>query len=149
MFYTLHINIGGRTHDRFFYEFENVEREYDKEIADRVKSGWTISENVQRFDVAKGQQNIYVVGKTDKGEDFSISIFDTYLEDESKQELLMSEKISNYLTWRHNIFHADLIYRAIYNERVSVKDFLSGCKKIYESERDGEDEFIPSEFENV
>ena len=42
-----------------------------------------------------------------------------------------------------------MIHRAVYDKNVSEEDFLSGCKKIYESERDGEDEFIPSEFENV
>lgn len=149
MFYTLNINIGGRIHNRFFHEFENVAREYNKEILDRLKSGWTIKENVNRFDVAKGQQYIYVTGKTDQGEDFSISIFDTYFEDESKKEILESDKIYDYLVWRHNIFHANMIHRAVYNEKVSAEDFLSGCKKIHESERDGEDEFIPSEFENV
>lgn len=149
MFYTLHINVGGRKHNRFFHEFENVEREYNKEIADRVKSGWTITSNVNRFDVAKGQQYIEVHGKTPDGEDYAICIFDTYFEDESEKEILESNKVYEYLVWRHNIFHADMIHRAVYNENVSVEDFLSGCKKIYESERDGEDEFIPSEFENV
>lgn len=149
MFYTLHINIGGRIHNRFFYEFENVEREYNKEIADRVESGWTITNNVNRFDVAKGQQYIEVEGKTPDGEDYAICIFDTYFEDESEKEVLESNKVYDYLVWRHNIFHAEMIHRAVYDKNVSEEDFLSGCKKIYESERDGEDEFIPSEFENV
>lgn len=149
MFYTLHINIGGRIHNRFFHEFENVERQYNKEIADRVKSGWTITNNVNRFDVAKGQQYIEVEGKTPDGEDYAICIFDTYFEDESEKEVLESNKVYDYLVWRHNIFHANMIHRAVYDKNVSEEDFLSGCKKIYESERDGEDEFIPSEFENV
>jgi len=149
MFYTLHINIGGRVHDRFFHEFDNVKEQYDKEISDRVTSGWTINNNVNRFDVAKGQLYTYVTGKTPQGEDFLICIFDTYWEDESSKEILESDKIYSYLSWRHNIFHADMIHRAIYNEDISEKDFMSACQKIYSAEEDGMDEYTPSEFENV
>lgn len=150
MFYTLHINIGGRIHNRFFHDFENVEREYHKEIADRVKSGWTIEENVNRFDVAKGQQYIYVDGKTPKGEDYTISIFDTYFEDESKKEILESDKMYEILLYHWNIFHADMITRALYDENLPVDKFIAGYKKIAQSEENEDsDEFIPEEYKNI
>lgn len=146
MFYTLQINIGGRIHDRFFCEFENVAREYNKEILDRVKSGWTIKENVNRFDVAKGQQHIYVTGHTDKGEEYSIFIFDTYFEDEPKSEKLTEEKIGWLTEHHHNLFQAGLIQRAISDENISVEKFAEGYKEIERSEERDEDEFAPDWF---
>lgn len=146
MFYTLNINIGGRTHDRFFHEFENVAREYNKEILDRLKSGWTIKENVNRFDIAKGQQYIYVTGKTDQGEDFSISIFDTYFEDESNSEKLSTEKIEWLTTHHRNLYQAEVVQRAIFDEKISVEDFAKGYAEMEKSEFWDDAEFIPEVF---
>lgn len=146
MFYTLNINIGGRIHNRFFHEFENVEREYNKEIADRVKSGWAITNNVNRFDVAKGQQYIEVEGKTPDGEDYAICIFDTYFEDESSKEILAEEKIEWLTTHHRNLYQAEVVQRAIFDEKISVEDFAKGYEEIEKSEFWDDAEFIPEVF---
>jgi hypothetical protein len=60
------------------------------------------------------------------------------------------EKISWYLQTRHNMFHADMIQRAMFDDSISAEDFIKGCEAIHTSERDtDDDEFTPAEFENV
>lgn len=62
----------------------------------------------------------------------------------------MEEKLSWLLESNYNLFHADMISRAIYDDNVSLKDFIVGCAAIHISERDtDDDEFTPKEFENV
>jgi len=60
------------------------------------------------------------------------------------------EKISWYLAARHNTFHADMIQRAIFDENISLADFIKGTTEIVVSERDTDDaEFTPIQFQNV
>ena len=62
----------------------------------------------------------------------------------------MQEKLSWLLQSHYNLFHADLIQRAMTDTNVSIKDFILGCVAIHTSERDtDDDEFVPYEFENV
>ena len=62
----------------------------------------------------------------------------------------MQEKLSWLLQSHYNLFHADLIQRAMTDTNVSIKDFILGCVAIHTSERDTDnDEFVPKEFENV
>ncbi len=66
----------------------------------------------------------------------------------------MSEKTIEKLSWlvccHYNVFHADLITRAMTDDNISMKDFIIGCVQIHQSEKDNEyDEFVPKEFENV
>ena len=60
------------------------------------------------------------------------------------------EKISWYLTARHNMFHADMIQRAMFDENISLAEFITGTTEIVVSERDtDDDEFTPTQFQNV
>ena len=62
----------------------------------------------------------------------------------------MDEKLSWILESHYNLFHADMIQRAMYDNNVSLLDFINGCNAIRESERDtDDDEFTPEEFKNV
>lgn len=149
MFYILCKNVGGRIHDRYFHDYENCLREYYKCASDAIKAGWTVSENIHRSEPDKDFEETEIKGKTKDGEDFYIAIINGYWEDESSKEILESNKVYSYLVWRHNIFHADMIHRAVNNEDVSEEDFISGCKKIYEQEENGEDEYTPEEFAKV
>ena len=60
------------------------------------------------------------------------------------------EKISWYLQARHNMFHADMIQRAMFDDKITLADFITGSTEIVVSERDtDDDEFTPDEFKNV
>lgn len=49
-----------------------------------------------------------------------------------------------------NLFHSDLICRAIHDDNVSLNDFINGVESIGLSEYEYEnDEYVPSEFANV
>ena len=61
----------------------------------------------------------------------------------------MNEKILWFLESHFNLFHADLINRAIYDESVSLEDFIRGCKLIMETECGDDDEFVPVKFMGV
>lgn len=62
----------------------------------------------------------------------------------------MNEKLSWLLESHYNLFHADLIQRAMYDDSVSLLDFINGCYAISKSEREGDnDEFVPTEFSNI
>lgn len=63
---------------------------------------------------------------------------------------LMQKKISWLLRSHYNLFHADMMQRALNDESVSLKDFITGCVAIHTSERDtDDDEFTPEEFKGV
>ena len=67
--------------------------------------------------------------------------------DEVSNEVV--EKISWYLQTRHNMFHADMIQRAMFDENISLADFITGTTEIVVSERDTDnDEFTPTQFQN-
>jgi hypothetical protein len=61
----------------------------------------------------------------------------------------MNEKIMWILESKYSLFHADLICRAMHDDSISLEDFINGCKKISESERDDVDEFVPNEFKSL
>lgn len=62
----------------------------------------------------------------------------------------MADKLSWILENHYNLFHADLIERAIFDKDISLATFICGCVKIGMSERDTDnDEFVPDEFKNV
>ena len=62
----------------------------------------------------------------------------------------MSDKLSWLLESHYNLFHADMIKRALGDDTISLKDFIEGCVAIHMSEKDTEDdEFTPKEFKNV
>ena len=58
-------------------------------------------------------------------------------------------KVNYILTQKYNIFHADLIARAIQDENISVEEFEGGCITIGSAELIDEDEFVPAGWENV
>ena len=58
-------------------------------------------------------------------------------------------KVNYILTQKYNIFHADLIARAIQDENISVEEFEGGCITIGAAEFIDEDEFVPAGWENV
>ena len=59
------------------------------------------------------------------------------------------EKVNYILKRKYNIFHADLITRAIQDESISVDKFEGGCITIDAAEFINEDEFVPSGWEGV
>lgn len=59
------------------------------------------------------------------------------------------EKVNRFLKRKYNIFHADLITRAIQDESISVDKFEIGCIQTTIAELQGEDEFVPSGWEEV
>ena len=59
-------------------------------------------------------------------------------------------KLGWLLDSHYNMFHADMISRALHDDSVTIQDFIHGCVSIAMAERDmDDDEFIPKEFENV
>lgn len=62
----------------------------------------------------------------------------------------MDEKLSWLLESHYNLFHADMIQKALGDDTISLKDFIAGCVAIHVSERDtDDDEFTPNVFKNV
>lgn len=59
------------------------------------------------------------------------------------------EKVNSLLKLKYNIFHADLITRAIQDESISVDKFEIGCNLIAIAELQDKDEFVPKGWEEV
>lgn len=59
------------------------------------------------------------------------------------------KKVNSLLMLKYNIFHADLITRAIQDESISVGQFEIGCGLIAIAEQRDKDEFVPKGWEEV
>lgn len=59
------------------------------------------------------------------------------------------EKVNSLLMLKYNIFHADLITRAMQDDRITVEQFKVACGVIAMAERSGNDEFVPKVWEGV
>lgn len=59
------------------------------------------------------------------------------------------QKVNSLLKLKYNIFHADLITRAIQDESISVRQFEIGCGLIAIAEQQDKDEFVPKGWEEV
>ena len=59
------------------------------------------------------------------------------------------EKVNTYLKRKYNIFHADLITRAMQDESISVRQFEIRCGLIAIAEQQDKDEFVPKGWEEV
>ena len=59
------------------------------------------------------------------------------------------EKVNYILKRKYNIFHADLITRAVQNDRITVEQFKIACGVIAMAERSDGDEFVPKGWGNV
>jgi hypothetical protein len=59
------------------------------------------------------------------------------------------EKVNYILKRKYNIFHADLITRAVQNDRITVEQFKVACGVIAMAERSGDDEFVPKIWEDM
>lgn len=59
------------------------------------------------------------------------------------------EKVNFFLKKKYNIFHADLITRAIQNDRITVEQFKVACGVIVMAESVDGDEFVPKGWEGV
>ena len=59
------------------------------------------------------------------------------------------EKTNCFLKLKYNIFHADLITRAMQDESISVGQFEVGCYLIAIAEQQDKDEFVPKGWEEV
>ena len=59
------------------------------------------------------------------------------------------EKVNCFLKRKYNIFHADLITRAMQDESISVEQFEVGCYLIAIAEQQDKDEFVPKGWEEV
>lgn len=69
----------------------------------------------------------------------------------SKMTNLEDEMLYSILKNYYNLFHADLIFRAIKDENISVDAFKRGLEEIDIAEKynDDADEFTPNEWRNV
>ncbi len=59
------------------------------------------------------------------------------------------EKAKCFLKLKYNIFHADLITRAMQDESISVEKFEIGCNLIAIAEQQDNDYFVPGGWEEV
>lgn len=59
------------------------------------------------------------------------------------------EKVNCFLERKYNLFHADLIARAIQNDRITVEQFKVACGVIAMAESVDGDEFVPKGWEEV
>lgn len=59
------------------------------------------------------------------------------------------EKVNYILKRIYNIFHADLITRAMQDESISVGQFEIGCGIIAIAEQQDKDKFVPKGWEGV
>lgn len=59
------------------------------------------------------------------------------------------EKVNYILKRIYNIFHADLITRAVQNDRITVEQFKIACGVIAMAESVDNDEFVPKGWEGV
>ena len=59
------------------------------------------------------------------------------------------EKVNSLLRLKYNIFHADLITRAVQDESISVDKFAIGCNLIGLAEEQNNDYFVPGGWEEV
>lgn len=59
------------------------------------------------------------------------------------------EKVNSLLKRKYNIFHADLITRAIQNDRITLEQFDVACGVIAMAESVDNDEFVPKGWEEV
>lgn len=59
------------------------------------------------------------------------------------------EKANCFLKLKYNIFHADLITRAMQDENISIRQFEIGCGLIAIAEQQDKDEFVPKGWEEV
>lgn len=59
------------------------------------------------------------------------------------------EKINDLLLQHFNIFHADLITRAIQDKSLDRYDFIRGCVDIIQSEETDDNEFIPKGWKEI
>lgn len=63
--------------------------------------------------------------------------------------VLEIQKVNYLLLQQCNIFHADLITRAVQDETLSLNEFIHGRNLIMGAERNDLDEFVPKGWENV
>ena len=66
----------------------------------------------------------------------------------------MNEEQSRKLSWllgtRFNLFHSDMIQRAITDDSIDLDNFALGVRAIENAEKNGDDdEFTPMHFKNV
>ena len=59
------------------------------------------------------------------------------------------EKANCFLKLKYNMFHADLITRAMQDESISVEQFEIGCGLIAIAEQQDNDCFVPGGWEEV
>ena len=59
------------------------------------------------------------------------------------------EKINKLLSIHYNIFHADLITRAIHDDDMPIDVFERWCREIQKAELMRDDEYVPKGWENV
>ncbi len=93
-----------------------------------------------------------------KGEDFWWEETALLCREQSNEDVSNEtiDKISWYLSARHNLFHADMIQRAMFDDAISQADFIEGVTDIVTIEGCDEktgtkcaDEYTPAVFKNV
>lgn len=56
---------------------------------------------------------------------------------------LQAKKLTTLLEAHYNLFHADLIHKALTDDYITLSSFDNGIKEILRAERRDEDEFVP------
>lgn len=60
---------------------------------------------------------------------------------------LQGQKLTALLEAHYNLFHADLIHKALTDDYITLSSFGNGIKEILRAERRDEDEFVPDGWE--
>lgn len=62
---------------------------------------------------------------------------------------LQIDKLTALLENHYNLFHTDLIFRALTDKELSVESFEQGIIEIQDSEQTDDDEFVPKMWSEV
>lgn len=58
-----------------------------------------------------------------------------------------AEKLTTLLEAHYNLFHADLIHKALTDDYITLSSFSNGIKEILRAETKDNDEFVPHGWE--
>ena len=113
---------------------------------------WSGDDEIQKVTFVTDDEYYCMIEGSDGSKDIltTSTLDDMYEHGKVVLTSLMIEKVSWLLDTHYNLFHSDMICRAMQDDDVSLKDFITGCVAIHESEKNtDDDEFTPKEFENV
>ena len=84
MFTAFRKSVGGRSHNRYFHDWDNAKAAMEKDIKDMVGAKLAIvTKRYDHFNHAKGFYVYEANGLSHKGEAISWALIDSYFEDET------------------------------------------------------------------